>query len=51
MPQMSPLGWAWVSLFVVSVYLFYLVVFYFFYFASFKLDKGSVGGGAWFWEW
>nr|YP_009470514.1 ATP synthase F0 subunit 8 [Centruroides vittatus]AVF96942.1 ATP synthase F0 subunit 8 [Centruroides vittatus] len=52
MPQMSPLGWAWISIFVGLIYLFYLVLFYFFYIVSFKvMERGEAFGLVWFWEW
>nr|CAG30055.1 ATP synthase subunit 8 [Mesobuthus gibbosus] len=51
MPQMMPLGWAWLILFLVLVYFVFLVNFYFFFEVGvfFESDEEKCIWDNWVW--
>nr|YP_001427345.1 ATP synthase F0 subunit 8 [Mesobuthus martensii]ABC71909.1 ATP synthase F0 subunit 8 [Mesobuthus martensii] len=50
MPQMMPLGWAWMILSLVLVYFVFMVIFYFLVEVEVMFSLGEYGGDSKSWE-
>nr|YP_009412980.1 ATP synthase F0 subunit 8 [Vaejovis smithi]APW29072.1 ATP synthase F0 subunit 8 [Vaejovis smithi] len=51
MPQMSPLGWAWIILFVSFAYFLFLTIMYYIFFMVFGFYEISVNLVSLNWVW
>nr|YP_001936648.1 ATP synthase F0 subunit 8 [Uroctonus mordax]ACA62672.1 ATP synthase subunit 8 [Uroctonus mordax] len=51
MPQMSPLGWAWMVVFVILGYFLFLMLFYFMFKYEIVLDEIKIKFMSFVWLW